>query len=56
MKDTFASVYLFNYLSNTDALFASAIEDRDYVLFSSEKKKNISGDFRGRPPPTLAVN
>ena len=25
------------------------VEGKDYVLFSSEKKKNISGDFRGRP-------
>ena len=25
------------------------VEGKDYVLFSSEKEKNISGDFRGRP-------
>lgn len=25
------------------------VEGKDYILFSSEKKKNICGDFRGRP-------
>ena len=33
MKDTFASVYLFNYWYNVDAPFASAIEDREYIGF-----------------------
>ena len=58
IKDTFASAisfstisqykryfckYLFlNYLYNVAPPFASAIEDRDYVLFSLEKKKNIT--------------
>ena len=31
------------------------VEGKDYILFSSEKKKNICGDFRGRPQINFAI-
>ena len=49
MKDTFASVYLFNYWYNVDAPFASAIEDKEYSLLKEkphkEEEHNLNEDL-----------